>query len=214
MSGTVRISSVNIGRAETLSYRLRSRVTGILKRPVDHPVMITEDGLAGDEILNQKHHGGKDQAVYAYSADDYAWWAAQTGRSFEPGLFGENLTVERLPSDLCVGDRLIINDVVLEATAARIPCATLAARLRDSGFGMTFRKAERPGIYFRVLDSGTVRAGDEGTLLDSGAGNVTVRELFRFSYEKRHDAAQLRRMLEAPLAERLRIKVEAALAAM
>ncbi len=214
MSGTVRISSVNIGRAETLSYRLRSRVTGILKRPVDHPVMITEDGLAGDEILNQKHHGGKDQAVYAYSADDYAWWAAQTGRSFEPGLFGENLTVERLPSDLCVGDRLIINDVVLEATAARIPCATLAARLRDSGFGMTFRKAERPGIYFRVLDSGTVRAGDEGTLLDSGAGNVTVRELFRFSYEKRHDAAQLRRMLEAPLAERVRIKVEAALAAM
>ena len=133
-------------------------------------------------------------------------------REFEPGLFGENLTIQGLPSNMIIGDRLLIGDVVLEATSARIPCKTLAARMQDRSFGMLFREAERPGIYFRVLNTGEVQAGDAVTLVESDAGIVTVLDLFRFAYETSHDAEQLRRFLDAPIAERVRAQVEARLA--
>ena len=208
----MRITSVNIGSAETVVHGNQSVRTGICKHPASGRIRIGETGLTGDQILNGDHHGGVDQAVYAYSADDYDWWARSMDRDFEPGLFGENLTIQGLPSNLVIGDRLLIGDVVLEATSARIPCKTLAVRLQDRSFGMLFRKAERPGIYFRVLNSGEVQAGDAVTLVESDAGTVTVLDLFRFAYETSHDAGQLRRFLDAPIAERVRAQVEARLA--
>ena len=175
------------------------------------PVAVSETGLDGDAIVDTNHHGGHDQAVYVYNAEDYEWWAAQLDRDFFPGLFGENLTISGLPSNLSIGDRLLIGDVVLEATSARIPCNTLAARMSDSGFGMAFRKAERPGVYFRVLNSGLVAADDAVTLIENGDSNVTVLDLFRFGFSKTGDAATLHRFMEAPLAERVREQVIAAL---
>lgn len=210
----MQITSVNVGRAEIIAYGNQSITTGISKRPVSGSVEVTELGLDGDQILNSEHHGGPDQAVYAYSADDYAWWASETGRDYPAGLFGENLTIKGLPRDLCVGDRLLIGDLILEATSARIPCGTLAARMHDRGFGLTFRKAERPGTYFRVLNPGAVSSGDTVTLVEGAACEVTVLDLFRFAYETRHDADQLRRFLDAPLAERVRTKIETTLASL
>lgn len=211
MRQAIQIVSVNIGKAETVSHGARSMTTGICKRPAAGPVAVGELGLQGDEVLDTKHHGGKDQAVYAYRLEDYEWWSAEAGLEFEPGLFGENLTISGLPGDMVIGDRLLVGDVVLEATSARIPCATLAARVHDSGFGMAFRKAERPGIYFRVLNPGTLAAGDAVEMVECGSTSVTVLDLFRFAYETSHDADKLRRMLDAPIAERIRAKVEAAL---
>ncbi|MDH3576340.1 MAG: MOSC domain-containing protein [Gammaproteobacteria bacterium] len=185
--------------------------TGICKRPVSGSVEVTELGLHGDHVVDSKHHGGLDQAVYAYSADDYEWWASETGRDYPAGLFGENLTIKGLPSDMYVGDRLLIGDLVLEATSARIPCGTLATRMQDRGFGLTYRKAERPGIYFRVLNPGAVSSGDSVTLVEGGAGTVTILDLFRFAYATSRDVEDLQRMLDAPIAARVRAKVEAAL---
>jgi MOSC domain-containing protein YiiM len=208
----MRIESVNLGVAETIAHGNRIITTGICKRPVSGSVEVTESGLRGDEILDGNHHGGLDQAVYAYSSDDYEWWAHETGREYHAGLFGENLTIDGLPSDMYVGDRLLIGDLVLEATSARIPCGTLATRMADRGFGMAFRKAERPGIYFRVLNPGAVTSGDSVTMVEGGAGSVTVLDLFRFAYETTHDAETLRRLLDAPVAERVRAKIETKLA--
>ena len=116
-----------------------------------------------------------------------------------------------MPSNLTVGDRLLIGDVVLEATSARIPCNTLAARMEDSGFGMAFRKAERPGIYFRVLNEGHVQSGDAVTLIETMETSVTILDLFRYAFAQRNDPDELRRFLAAPLAERVRADVEATL---
>jgi MOSC domain-containing protein YiiM len=207
----MRITSVNVGSAETIVHGNQSMTTGICKRPVSGSVDVTEVGLHGDQVLDSKHHGGPDQAVYAYSADDYEWWASETGRDYPAGLFGENLTIKGLPTDMYVGDRLLIGDLVLEATSARIPCGTLATRMQDRGFGLTYRKAERPGIYFRVLHPGAVSSGDSVTLVEGDAGTVTILDLFRFAYETSHDIENLQRILDAPIAARVRAKVEAAL---
>ena len=209
----MRVTSVNVGREETIDHGDRRFTTGIRKRPVDGAVYIGADSVAGDTISDKKHHGGADQAVYAYSANDYEWWSAELGQEFAPGTFGENLTIEGLPTDMNVGDRLLIGDVLLEATAPRIPCSTLAAQMQDSGFGMAFRKAERPGIYFRVLNEGEVSAGDAVTCIDNPAPVVSILELYRLAYDLRPDPDVLERYLEAPLAERMRASIEERLSA-
>src|SRR5215470_9519665 len=80
-------------------------VTGIAKRPVSGPVEVRApgpkttglgSGLIGDQVFDVEHHGGDDQAVYAYAQEDYDWWAQRLGRTLHPGLFGENLTTEGL----------------------------------------------------------------------------------------------------------------------
>jgi len=214
MRETIQVISVNIGESAAVHDGNSVYESGIFKRPVAGPVAVTEAGLEGDAIVDKKYHGGPDQAIYVYNAEDYEWWAAQMDRDFFPGLFGENLTISGLPSNLSIGDRLLIGDVVLEATAARIPCNTLAARMGDTGFGMAFRKAERPGTYFRVLNPGLIAADDAVTLIESGDSRVTIVDLFRFGFSKTADEATLSRYLEAPLAGRVREQVVAALDAL
>jgi MOSC domain-containing protein YiiM len=208
----MRVTSVNVGREETIDHGNRTFKTGIRKRPVVGAVFIGAEAVAGDTISDKQHHGGADQVVYAYSMDDYDWWSAQLGRELAPGTFGENLTIEGLPSDMNVGDRLLVGDVLLEATAPRIPCSTLAAQMQDSGFGMAFRNAERPGIYFRVLNEGEVSAGDAVTYIENPAPVVSILDLYRLAYDLRPDPAAMERYLEAPLAERLRASIEEKLA--
>ena len=204
----MRLESINVGQAETISSGSKTKRTGIRKLPVRGTVQVTSDGLPGDAIVAVRHHGGPDQAIYAYSADDYDWWAQTTGNDFYPGLFGENLTIRDMPTDMRVGDRLLIGEVVLEATAPRIPCDTFATRMQDPGFGLRFRDAERPGIYFRVLNEGEIAAGDPVTFVESADHDVTILDLFRYKYRLRHDPEELRRLLDAPIAERMRAEIE------
>lgn len=48
--------------------------------------------LVGDDQADRQVHGGPDKAVYAYAAEDIAWWATLLGTDLGPGAFGENLT--------------------------------------------------------------------------------------------------------------------------
>ncbi len=212
MREAIQIVSVNVGRPETILHRGETHRTGIRKKPETGPVRVAEQGLTGDAVVDARHHGGPDQAVYVYRDEDYEWWASETGRDFPPGTFGENLTIRGLPENLYIGDRLLIGDVILEATAARIPCGTLAAAMADSGFGMAFRRAERPGTYFRVLNPGELSVGDSVTLVEASVGDVSVLDLFRFAYQTSYDPRELRRFLAAPIAERVRTQVEQTLA--
>jgi MOSC domain-containing protein YiiM len=210
----MRVASVNIGRKQSIVHGKRNFTTGIGKVPADGPVFIGAERVNGDAICDLEHHGGADQAVYAYSSDDYAWWSEQMATDVGPGTFGDNLTIDGLPTDLSIGDRLLIGEVLLEATAPRIPCSTLTARMQDSAFGIAFRRAERPGTYFRVLNEGEVAAGDAVTLIENAAPVATVLELYRFAFEVRPSRADMERFLEAPIAARMRRTIEEKLASL
>jgi MOSC domain-containing protein YiiM len=200
-----------VGRASPVRTGSKEFLTGIGKLPVEGSVRVDKSGLVGDTICNRVHHGGNDQAVYAYSQDDYDWWSERLNRPLTAGTYGENLTIAGMPSSLYVGDRLSIGEVVIEATAPRIPCATLAAVIGDPGFGLQFRDAERPGIYFRVISPGNISAGDRVRLIPVAKGVVTTRDLFRFVYERNPDPERLRSFLDAPVAFRMRGKLESKL---
>ncbi len=213
----MRLASVNVGRERMLDMKGTPMPTGIFKRPVfARPVRIARLGLDGDTVADGRVHGGPDQAVYVYGSEDYDWWAFRMGKPLEPGTFGDNLTVDGLAStDYAVGDRLAIGEtVVLEVTAPRAPCDTLARRMEHPQFIKIFREAERPGLYCRVVSEGVVQMGDIVEHTPYAGDRVLVVELFRDHFDKQRSAELLRRFLAAPLSERLRVEKQQRLEAL
>jgi MOSC domain-containing protein YiiM len=121
----------------------------------------------------------------------------------EPGIFGENLTISDLESaTFKIGDRLRIGTVLLEVSASRIPCSTLAARMGDNGFVKKFKQARRPGLYCRVLEEGMVQIGDTVKLEPSEGEYLSVVDTFDWFYEPNPSRAMIERVLAAPVAIR------------
>jgi MOSC domain-containing protein YiiM len=135
-------------------------------------------GLAGDHVVDTVNHGGLDQAVYLYCVGDYDWWRAELGTDLGPGAFGENLTVSGIvTADVSVGDRFRCGDLLLEASAARIPCETLSAHMGDRLFVRRFFRANRTGFYCRVIADGDVGAGDVFDYAPFAGARVPIAEL-------------------------------------
>lgn len=160
-------------------------VTAIDKRPVEGPVKVGRYGLYADVQADRKHHGGLDQAVYAYGEDDAAWWAAEVGRELPPGAFGENLRIAGLDVNSSrVGDRWFVGDrVELEVTHPRQPCATFARWIAANGIApergwvKRFAAARRLGPYLRVIRGGEIRAGDEIVVHAAPAGAPSLLDV-------------------------------------
>ena len=205
----MKLANVNIGQERTQQNGNKLETTGIYKLPTPEPVHISSLGIKEDFIASKKHHGGLDQAMYVYGTRDYDWWSTELGRDLYPGTFGENLDITELESSqFNIGDRLLIGSVILEVSAPRIPCGTLAARMEDPQFVKRFRHAERPGFYCRVLQEGTVEMGNDVKIERYEKETVSVIQIFRDYYDKDKSEETIRKQLNAPIAIRLRTALE------
>ena len=150
-------------------------MSAIWKAPVEGRVRVADDHVDGDRQADLRVHGGPDKAVYAYAAEDTAWWADRLGRTLEPGAFGENLTVEGVDvTGARIGERWRIGTAELEVSQPRLPCAKLGLRFGDGRMVRHFAEAGRPGAYLRVVAEGEIGAGDEVEMLERPAHDVTV----------------------------------------
>lgn len=143
----------------------RDRVTAIDKRPLEGRVRIGRYGVGADVQADRKHHGGLDKALYAYAAEDAAFWEEELGRPLPPGFFGENLRTEGLDVNASViGEVWRIGEVcTVEVTMPRTPCQTFARWVggaEQRGWVKRFSSERRLGPYLRVLRNGSVQAGD------------------------------------------------------
>jgi MOSC domain-containing protein YiiM len=191
MTGSVESVNVAVVRSD-IDTRAPSGRTGIDKRPVDGPVVLAADGVQGDTVCHTKHHGGPDQAVYAYAAEDLAFWAAELGQDVRPGGVGENLTVSGVDcSGAVLGERWQVGEAVLQVRSARTPCRVFAGFRGVPDLVKRFIAAGRPGAYLAVERPGLVRAGDAVTLLDRPDHGVTVADLMAASTVARERAPEV-----------------------
>jgi MOSC domain-containing protein YiiM len=162
-------------------------VTGIDKQPVTGPVRLAApdrpggSGVAGDRIFDTAHHGGADQAVYAYAREDLDAWQAELGRLLTGGVFGENLTTAGVDvTGALIGERWRIGpEVVLEVAVPRIPCGTFAHWMAERQWVKRFTVRAVPGAYLRVIEPGEVRAGDPIEVTWRPEHDVTIGLTFR-----------------------------------
>ena len=183
--------SVNLA-AHTLATPHDTGRTGIGKHPVSWPVPVSDpgpkraghprpNGLAGDIVCTTEHHGGTDQAVYAYAREDLDWWERELGYELPAGQFGENLTTQGLDlTGTLVGERWRIGGtVVLQATSPRIPCATFAHRMSEPQWVKRFTARGATGTYLRVVVPGEITAGDRIEVIRRPRHTVTIGRTFR-----------------------------------
>lgn len=178
--------SVNVASGITLAGVGK---TGIDKRPVSEPVEVRApgpkgvggSGLVGDAICSLRHHGGNDQAVYAYAREDLDTWSTELGKSLPSGTFGENLTTSGLNvTGAVIGERWQVGDQVeLEVSCPRVPCRTFATWLDIRRWVSTFTGKALPGAYLRVIKPGAIQAGDSIQVVHRPDHGVTIQLVFR-----------------------------------
>jgi MOSC domain-containing protein YiiM len=186
------VVSVNVGRAAPLDTGTRIVPSAIVKPPISGPVAVRGVNLAGDEQADIAHHGGPDQAVYAYACEDAAWWKAQIGREPGPGAFGENLTLAGVDvSGARIGERWRIGTAELRVAGPRVPCAKLEARIGVRGFMRAFLHGGRPGAYLAIAEAGVLEAGDAVEIVHRPAHDVTVALVIQTLLIERERVAEL-----------------------
>ncbi len=178
---SARIISVNLGAAKDLAGQF---LTAIDKGAASGRVLAGRLGLDGDTQVDKEHHGGPDQALYAYAREDLDWWTEQTSRELLNGVFGENITTSGLDiSGALIGEVWQLGqDAVVQITAPRIPCRVFAEWTGEQHWVKRFAVAGRPGAYLRVLAEGEVGAGDPVTVLSRPEQRVTITESMRAYY--------------------------------
>lgn len=181
-----RVLAVSVGRPQDKEWAGIGR-TSIDKHNLAGPVGVHVLGIEGDEVSDIEHHGGPHQAVHAYAREDLDFWETELGLPIRNGQFGENLTTEGLDlTGMEVGTRLRIggdDGPLLEVAHVRTPCNDFKGWMRESGYDpkawvKRFTAAGRHGPYLRVIEPGTLRAGDPIEVVHRPGHGVSVRDMF------------------------------------
>ena len=174
------IDEVLTGKARAFRGR---EASAIAKEPVDGPRHVGFLGIAGDEQADLTVHGGPDKAIHHYPRDHYPFWLDRIGEHHllsSPGAFGENISTEGLiESATCIGDRFRLGSALVEVSQGRQPCWKLGHRFGIAAITATVVATGRSGWYFRVIEEGSVTAGDRLDLIDRPRPDWSVERVFR-----------------------------------
>ena len=180
------VMSVNVARVREINFQGESHKTGIFKEPVAGLVAVSTLGLQGDRQCDLLNHGGEHKAVYGFALEHYGHWRETLANpGLEPGAFGENLTISGLDEEaICIGDQFTIGSVLLEVSQPRVPCFKLGIALEDERAPALFSQYFHTGIYFRVLQEGSLKKGITCERTFSHPAGLSVHSLFRAFYDR------------------------------
>jgi MOSC domain-containing protein YiiM len=192
MAEPPRLVSIQVGRPRThgdpdaTDPLERAWTSAYVKDPVQGPRRLSRTQLEGDEQYDLDSHGGPQMAVLAYSAEHYPRWRAELGLdAMGPGGFGENFTIAGLDEDrVSIGDTFEIGTARVQVSQPRGPCANISRRWKSKELLQRATETARIGWYLRVLEEGTVEAGQEVALVDRPHPELTVARAFRVRREK------------------------------
>ena len=214
--GTHLGTAVAVLRGRAVPYTRPGSRSAIAKTPVRGPVHVGPLGLEGDEQGDPKVHGGPDKAVHQYAQEHYAPWRTELGALpvlAAPGAFGENIASTGMTEhSLCLGDQVRAGSVLLEVSQSRQPCWKLSDRFGTADMARRVQQSGRTGWYYRVLQAGTLQAGERFTLIERPWPQWSLARVIAVLYHQPFDAAVLRDLATLPLTPSWRRLVEGRLA--
>jgi len=192
--------SVQTGRAAPLGPE--HVPSAFVKSPRAGPVHVGLLGLEGDEQADLSVHGGPEKAVYAYAAAHYPAWALQfpeLAPAFQGGAMGENLTVAGMDeAAICVGDVHGIGSARLQVCQPRQPCFKFGLRHGNKQLPKAMVKSGYSGWYYRVLEEGSLSAGDKLMVLERPNPGFAFTRLVEIVYHGKATEEELGRMAQMP----------------
>lgn len=183
------IFSVQIGQIERFDaadMTADSWTSAIRKVKISGAIHVGPTGLEGDEQADLVNHGGPDKAVLAYASTHYEKWNAEFPElNFEPGGFGENLTIVDLDESVCcIGDTFRIGNCLLQISQPRQPCWKLSERWSLPKLAVLVQHNGRTGWYYRVLKEDVIAAGMIVELVDRPNPEFSVARANSIMYSK------------------------------
>jgi MOSC domain-containing protein YiiM len=180
---------------------LRSAIT--TKKIRTGPVLVTRAGIEGDEQGNKKTHGGPDQVLHQYPFDHYVSWRRElpdlAPHLTAPGAFGENLsTRDMTEATVCVGDIYRCGTARVQVTKTRHPCWRLNVRFGDARMSHRVQDSGRIGWYLRVLEEGSLGAGEAMVLEHRPHPDWSLTRLIRALFGDPLNFAQLEELAALP----------------
>ncbi|MEP3277994.1 MAG: MOSC domain-containing protein [Stappiaceae bacterium] len=179
------IIALFVGRVEERWPGKPSSAIG--KKPTHDALHLEETGFTEDSQADLKVHGGPEKAVHHYAADHMAHWRTtfpDNADSFVPGCFGENVSTTGLnEQNLCLGDTLKMGSATVQICQGRQPCWKLNAHTGISQMAAAFQRTAFTGWYYRVLQQGTVRAGDVICLIERPCPDLSLDRLIRARFD-------------------------------
>jgi ferredoxin-NADP reductase/MOSC domain-containing protein YiiM len=195
-----RLLSVNVGMPRDIAWQGKLVRTAVWKTAVKGSRTVRRLNVDGDGQGDLAGHGGEHRAVFVYQIQSYRYWQGELGRhDFVYGQFGENFTVDGpADTDVCIGDRYRIGTALFEVTQPRVTCYRVGIRMNNPEMAALLVKHGRPGFYFRVLEEGSVEAGDEIIQVASGPRHMSVSQINALLYLPGHPREELERALRIP----------------
>ncbi len=159
------VVSLQIGKIRTIqdeSMKEGQWSTGSFKEPVANIRDVSFNGIEGDEVSDLVHHGGEHKAVFANSFLNYPKWEKYLEvDKLEFGALAENLTLDNIAEeDVCIGDIHKIGTTTLEVSQPREPCWKISKKHKNKTFTKEIYDSGRTGWYYRVLEEGQIKSGD------------------------------------------------------
>jgi len=160
----------------------------------DGPRTVHWLGIEGDAQADLSVHGGRDKAIHHYPRDHYLRWRLELGLDSEhgplldrAGAFGENIsTLGWKEEALCIGDRLRMGTALVEVAQGRQPCWKQGHRLGSTKVVAAMVASGRTGWYYRVIEEGSVAAGDAIELVGRVHPEWSVARVFGLLIGGRH----------------------------
>mgnify|MGYP001582081589 CR=1 FL=1 len=205
----MKILSVNVSEPQKVIFNGKELITSIYKKPITNKVHVTSQGLEGDRQADLTVHGGYDKAVYGYSHAHYKLWEDKLGREFNDyGLVGENLTIDQLDENkINIGDKLKINNCILQVSQPRIPCFKLGIKMDSRDFPKIFSQSGLLGSYFRVIQDGDLEKGDDIEIIHREENSMSLKEISNLLFVDIKNINAMKNALEVdPLTEEIKEK--------
>lgn len=194
-----RVDQVFVGRVRLMLPD--GEATGIFKTAAHGPVRLTLTGLEGDEQADLRHHGGVDKALHHYPVEHYVVMSQewpQCAAMLGAGVLGENISTRGMTEhDVCIGDILCIGGARVQVSQPRSPCWKIDRRLKVDDASRFVETAGITGWYYRVLEPGSIAAGDAIALLERPNPWLSLAHYWDEVMAHRPDPQSLRRIAAA-----------------
>ena len=180
-----KILNVFTGKVAKLA---NNKESAIIKHPAK-VITLSKKSIDEDTNADKRYHGGEMRVVHHFSQKHYDYLKERfpdIAEKFVPGSFGENIITKELTEDeLNIGDIYQLGTAKVQLTVCRRPCSTINYGYDDNRILKEIMATGRTGWFYRVLEEGVVKAGDELVFLERPFPNLQLSKLHDQGYGKK-----------------------------
>ncbi len=205
------VISTNVGSTTLVNWKGKDVETGIFKKPVTTPIQLSKEKVDQDQIADKRVHGGIYKACYLFGSNYYAYWKEKyPNLSWDWGMFGENLTIDRLnEEELHIGDVFQIGTALVKITQPREPCFKLGIRFKNQNILKEFIAHAHPGFYIQVQQEGKVQIGDPLILKKKSEVPLSVQDFYKLLFDQNKNIEHLKMAIshmDIPIKKRTKLQ--------